>query len=737
MPARFLPALAFLAMLLLSPAAYAGLTGKVLGEAGFGEEVQTAGDLAYTAATAAAIGGSEVQSATPPFRPDGPAVPRPLRSRGAEAARGISGALGDLALNSGELTCSLWLIQLRSHLRNLTMEISRMIQLGEDEAEISRLSDLAQKTEHFASVLERECTKVGWSTSPPAEEWTLTGRIKNALGLGNGEAPQPTPEPTTPPAPPEIPEGWNVADLHCRNSCSGIYEAYANARAQSQNRQRDADNLASGELSQAQARERQAQANLNETRGRRVQNETHVRRDERQLQEAQAATQAAQSRVDALRAEAAQHAARAAELLQRLKECLKNCRRTIRDMSGEDATQVEGHFMNLLPDSDRRTYNTLPDAAAPRTQTPGGANKGATVPDKGKGVIKSGGQPVKKDGDKPQKEGKGQKTEKTPPPGFRWQGPYRAKCKPCAPIADELNAAKANADKAQADIARFESNLEFWEEKMQELEVSESDNPVTRDGKAVKSGYDRAQIEDSITLSQAGLDGAGEDLKKIIAAFNAALGRFRDCEAQRCQAEDGKKKAVKIPGGKYKIEVENVNKVGGTNPFNPKDVEDAGLNGNDGDAIAVTPPVVTQPPVTEPVRQPPVKEPTQEPVKEPIVVQPPAEPIDEPWEISVGGSFNFTHTVGGSPCPQAAGTVTVSSSNGHTISVSNISVGGSISGKLEVTASNGPNPSFTGRFNCSSPANGTFSGTVTATLTDTVTGDSKNITIGASGTVRD
>ena len=389
----------------------AGLVGESLSEMGLDEQVQNAGDALYNAAAAATIGGE----------------------RGAAAGRGITGALGDLALNSGKITCSLWIIQLRSHFRNLVGSADRARALGADDAEIARLDDLVAKTQGFALKLEAACTRVGWLTDPPAEEWKITNRVKSALGMGasTGGA---TETPAPPPPPPPLPEGWNAADVHCRNLCSGIFEAYANALAGSRNKSSQADALRRGELAEAGRKEAQAQRNLDESRQIRNNRPSNIKRDERQLEETQAATREVQGRLDRLTAEAEALTARAQELLERLKECVRNCRKQIKDMSGLDATRIDTHFTHRVRDGgsaqDAQRYTTLSGVAEDRkSRIVNKSGKGDAVKEGPKPAGKEGA-PVKdavarpgvamtKDGDPPRKEGAGDKVlpDKQPAPG--------------------------------------------------------------------------------------------------------------------------------------------------------------------------------------------------------------------------------------------------------------------------------------------------------------------------------
>jgi hypothetical protein len=410
----------------------AGLVGESLSEMGLDEEVQNAGDALYNAASAAVIGGQ----------------------RGADAGRGITGALGDLTLNSGKITCSLWLIQLRSHFRNLVISGERARAQGADDAEIARLDELIAKTQEFARKLEIACTKVGWLTDPPAEEWKTVNRLKDVLGLG-APAPDeaPSPHPPAPPAPPPLPEGWNMADLHCRNLCSGIFEAYANALAGSRNKYSEADTLRRGELAEAARNETQAQRNLDESRANRKMSASNLRRDERQLAEAKARSAEVQGRIDRITAEAEALAARARELLERLKECVKGCRKQIRDMSGVDASRIDTYFTNQVRDGgsaqDAQRYTTLSgDAADRKSRLSDKSEKADSSKDVRRQSLKDGA-PVKegkspsstaaaKDGDPPLKDGRGGPVKPLPDKGGGMQQIDPA---PSTRILDSVDAA--------------------------------------------------------------------------------------------------------------------------------------------------------------------------------------------------------------------------------------------------------------------------------------------------------
>ena len=379
--------------------AQAGLVGETLSEMGLDEQVQNAGDALYNSATAAAIGGE----------------------RGAAAGRGITGALGDLTLNSGKITCSLWIIQLRSHFRNLVSTAERARATGADDAEIARLDDLIAKTQDFALKLEAACTRVGWLTDPPSEEWKTLNRLKNAVGLGpSPAAPPDTPAPPPPPAPEPWPEGWNAADVHCRNTCSGIFEAYANALAGSRNKHSEAEALRRGALADATRKEAQAQRNLDESRQIRNNRPSNIRRDERQLEEAQTGTREVQGRIERIAAEGDALAARAQELLERLKECVKGCRKQIKDMAGVDATRIDTYFTNRVREGgsaqDAQRYTTLSgateerksrmaDKSAKADRVKDGSKQARKDSPPAKDAVAKPGVAVSKDGDPPAKVG--------------------------------------------------------------------------------------------------------------------------------------------------------------------------------------------------------------------------------------------------------------------------------------------------------------------------------------------
>jgi hypothetical protein len=135
--------------------------------------------------------------------------------------------------------------------------------------------------------------------------------------------------------------------------------------------------------------------------------------------------------------------------------------------------------------------------------------------------------------------------------------------------------------------------------------------------------------------------------------------------------------------------------------------------------------------------QPP---PSQDPDPDPPADEPePDQPVTStPLVVTTSGNPSFVHTVGSSPCPQSAGSIGVSSNNGNPLTVSNVAVGGSLSSRLNtrVSGNNSSSPSIVTDFNCSSAANGSFSGNTTATVTDQTTGESQQISVAGSGRVQ-
>ncbi|TQV77802.1 hypothetical protein [Denitrobaculum tricleocarpae] len=132
--ARFISIFVFLVSLLLVPAAFqsaeAGPVGKALGELGMDAETQNLGDALQSELAA-------------------------LKTQG-NTVRGASGALSELALNSGELICNSWLIGFNVKIRNMIIENEKL----SGDAKIRHLQAITKMRE-FVSKLELECTRVG------------------------------------------------------------------------------------------------------------------------------------------------------------------------------------------------------------------------------------------------------------------------------------------------------------------------------------------------------------------------------------------------------------------------------------------------------------------------------------------------------------------------------------------------------------------------------------------------
>lgn len=115
---------------------HAGLVGKTLGELGMDEQTQNMGDALQQELTALAgtLGRGKV-----------------------DTVRGASGALGELALNSGDLICNSWIIGFRIKIRNMIIENHNL----EGDVGTQHLQAI-QRMQEFADKLERECARVGF-----------------------------------------------------------------------------------------------------------------------------------------------------------------------------------------------------------------------------------------------------------------------------------------------------------------------------------------------------------------------------------------------------------------------------------------------------------------------------------------------------------------------------------------------------------------------------------------------
>lgn len=182
----FLLALSLVCFIFSSPA-HAGLTGKVLGELGMDEQTQNMGDALQSELTAYAgtFGRGKV-----------------------DTVRGASGAMGELALNSGELICNSWIIGFRVKIRNMIIENGQL----DGEARDQHLQ-LIQKMQDFAAKLERECARVG--LMGPQGPTGLVG--------DNGQPVDVAPPETTDDGRVKPRDGETIADEICRRKCAREY----------------------------------------------------------------------------------------------------------------------------------------------------------------------------------------------------------------------------------------------------------------------------------------------------------------------------------------------------------------------------------------------------------------------------------------------------------------------------------------------------------------------------------
>lgn len=185
------------------------------------------------------------------------------------------------------------------------------------------------------------------------------------------------------------------------------------------------------------------------------------------------------------------------------------------------------------------------------------------------------------------------------------------------------------------------------------------------------------------------------------------------------------------PEDEVSIELEDSVSVAGTDPFDP-----GAIDRIDKPEDQPEPPQDKPKPPEDKTQPPP-----PEPPKTDKTTPPPPPP---PLALSISGppQLAFVHIVGeppeGSPCPTPAGSIRITSNNGHPLAISNVQFSGSIASRMHhwLSDNNRPAPSIFAEFNCSSAEKGQFSGTVTATVTDTVTGETKQISYPVKGTVR-
>ena len=298
---------------------------------------------------------------------------------------------------------------------------------------------------------------------------------------------------------------------------------------------------------------------------------------------------------------------------------------------------------------------------------------------------------------------------------FPWDGPYSTDCWYCEKLVAELNRLPGLARERLIDIAELRADLEVTEalfslyrarsgmieDFIEDFWADEHWQDVLR-----VEGFEQAIEETKGQILQKQLE-----LERIKEQFHTVLGMLQDCEQlPQCTA-------VYLDP---LVQLQQTLNILGFNGFNVSDAQNINTAG---------PVVVPQQPATTTDTPPPS---TGTPPG-----STPQTPASTPLSISTDGNFNFTHSVGPSPCPTDAGVARVSSNNGNPLRISDVSVSGDIADVLDVSIedNNTANPGIRARFNCRSNARRSYSGQVTATVTDTVTGESQSITIPASGQV--
>ncbi len=337
-----------------------------------------------------------------------------------------------------------------------------------------------------------------------------------------------------------------------------------------------------------------------------------------------------------------------------------------------------------------------------------------------------------------------------PPPGvqdpmalpFPWAGPYST-CFPCQKLADALNRLPRTAEEELRSI-------EYLRAAIRELDsgVTEKENQAAN-GDAIDfwdetPKYTREQYAEQKTQMEASIEEHQRKLQKITEYFNQVLGMLRECERTRCRGAGSSASSstggVLVPGASSGVstELEHTVPITGTNPFDAKEIgripsmvssgssasSSSGSSSGSGGSSASSSSGSSSGS-------------SGSSASSSSGASSGSSGGTPPLQISTFGSFSFSHTVGSSPCPQSAGTVVINSNNGHPLNITGISVSGTLSSKLNVSPNGAPSVALQlqGQFNCSSPANGTFTGNVTGTVTDTVTGETAPVTVSASGSV--
>lgn len=324
---------------------------------------------------------------------------------------------------------------------------------------------------------------------------------------------------------------------------------------------------------------------------------------------------------------------------------------------------------------------------------------------------------------------------------FPWNGLYETTCHKCKKLADALNRTYYQAE-AEIHQMRFIPHDIAMLEKLLALK---EDGPARaymerhwdeRNGHAPST---RQEIQTHLAKRKEDLKIAKARLDQITAYFHQVLAMYEDCLKKYCGGDTANGTAVRI-GSDAEIKIEQANRISGTNPHNVQDVESAGVNRRIGTSSSSSSSgVVVTPPSSSGVVSSSSSGTTGSSAgaSGSSASSSGTPPVEPPFQATATGQFSFNHTVGSSPCPQPAGTVTVTSNNGNPLTISNISVSASISSRVNVSAgANGTtSPTLSAQFNCSSAQNGNFSGTVSATITDTVTGETQTIVKSVSGSV--
>lgn len=359
--------------------------------------------------------------------------------------------------------------------------------------------------------------------------------------------------------------------------------------------------------------------------------------------------------------------------------------------------------------------------------------------------------------------------------------PKQEKCPECVPIRQQLENAKAEKKKAEDELKQkrqaltpLNNEIEQARERVERArkplsgergvggESTDTETGITtssydtgdgrvriavtdKDGNVIderfrvrsSSADRRAQLERAEEALQQLLDRKAE-LESQIQTLEQAIVKLSKQIAELEKAlEECLKKCNRLPAKAdtgVSIELEDAHSVDGTNPLDAHSVGHLGPQDNN-KVIRDLPPV-TPKPVAQP--QPiPVPYPAETPKPAVQVGQTPPAAAPPPLSVSHSGVIGFTHTVGESPCPQPAGSVTLRAASGHVLEISPPSVGGTLSSRLNLSVSgnNTAAPVIDAQFNCSSPANGSFSGNVQATVRDTATGETTTVTVPASGSV--